>query len=204
DVLPVPAAVPPPPEGVAIDCGSECTAYCDSLPLENPVNIGACESLWGVGLTTTPVAPLEACRRLYADLLGRYPTPSEVSTVCAQPSWGDTVKALQATPEYLLVNQRRWADKLLYNNRAVNFERAFDMDELVGKAFSGLVSWDQFAAVTSAHPVFVRRHNNASDRVSYLFKLFLGRPPYENERSDMARLYRLWNNGYWEHPHIGL
>lgn len=203
DAMPLPAAVEPPPEGTPIDCGPECTAYCDALPLENPVNRGVCELLWGVGLPSRPIDPLEACRRLFADFLGRYPTPGEVSTVCALPSWGETVRALQATAEYKRVNQRRWADKLLYNNRAVNFERAFDMDELVGKAFAGQVSWDQFAAVTSAHPVFVRRHDNASDRASALFKLFLGRPPYENERGDMARLYRLWNNGYWEHPHVG-
>lgn len=204
DALPPPAGVTPPPEDSPIDCDANCAAYCDGLALENPVNIGVCESLWGVGLSPRPLEHFEACRRLFVDFVGRYPSPAEVRTVCAMPSWGETVTALQATPEYRLVNQRRWADKLLYNNRAVNFERAFDMDELVGKAFSGLVSWDQFAAVTSAHPVFVRRYDNASDRVSYLFKLFLGRPPYENERSDMARLYRLWNNGYWEHPHVGL
>jgi len=204
DLLPAPAPVTPPAEGTTIDCGADCTAYCSGLPLQNPVNVGVCEALWGVGLQVQPVNPLEACRRVFADFLGRYPTPGEVSTVCALPTWGDTVRTLQSMDEYALVNQRRWADKLLYNNRAVNFERAFDMDDLVGKAYRGLISWDQFAAVTSAHPVLVRRYDTADDRAAFMFKTFLGRPPYNNERSDMARLYRLWNNGYWEHPHVGV
>jgi hypothetical protein len=203
DALPEARNVRVPGPGQAIDCSSTCQDYCAGLGLENPVNVGICSSMWGVGLQVRPVETLEACRRLYADLVGRYPTPSEIDSVCSLPTWGETVRQLLDTDEYVLVQQRRWADKLLYNNRAVNFERAWDMDDLVGKTYRGFVSWDQFAAVTSAHPVLVRRHDTPGDRAEFLFKLFLGRPPYENERGDMARLYRLWNNGYWTHPHIG-
>ena len=203
DALPTPRDVRAPDPGTAIDCGDACRDYCEGLSLDNPVNRGICPVLWGSGMQTRPVEPLEACRRLYADMLGRYPTAQEIDTVCAQPSWGDTVRALLDTDEFVLVQQRRWADLLLYNNRAVNFERAWDMDDLVGKTFRGRVSWDQFAAVTSAHPVLVRRYDTPGDRAEFLFKLFLGRPPYENERGDIARLYRLWNNGYWDHPYIG-
>jgi len=203
DPRPPPRSIEPPAEGVAIDCNGECLTYCAGLELDNPVNVGLCTSTWGVGLDVRPIEREEACRRLYADFVGRYPSHAEIDSVCAAADWGDTVRQLQATPEYLLVQQRRWADKLLYNNRAVNFERAYDMDELVGKAYRGLVSWDEFAAVVSAHPILVRRYDTGSDRVAFLFKLFLGRPPYENERADLARLYRLWFNGYWEHPHVG-
>lgn len=196
-------AVPPAP-GEPLDCDVGCRSHCDSLDLENPVNEGICSSMWGLGFEHRPVDRAEACRRLYADMLGRFPTPSEVNDTCDQDSWGDVVKTLIDSDEFVLVNQRQWADKLLYNNRAVNFERAFDMDELVGKAYRGKVSWDQFAAVTSAHPIFIRRHDNASDRATALYALFLGRPPYEDERADMARMYTLWNNGYWDHPHLGI
>ena len=204
DAMPTARDVRAPEEGAQIDCPGECRNYCDGLALENPVNIGVCPVLWGVGLNSQPVEPLEACRRLYADMLGRYPSAGELATVCAQPTWGDTVKALLASDEFVLVNQRMWADKLLYNNRAVNFERAYDMDELVGKAYRGLVSWDEFAAVTSAHPMMVRRLDTAADRAELMFKLFLGRPPYIEEKADLARLYSLWSNGYWEHPHVGV
>jgi hypothetical protein len=204
DPLPEPRDVRTPSEDLPLDCTGGCRSYCDSLSLENPVNRGVCASLWGMGMQVRPIRRTEACRRLYADLVGRYPSRREVSSVCSLPTWGETVKELLATDEFVLVNQRRWADKLLYNNRAVNFERAFDMDDLVGKAYEGRVSWDQFAAMTSAHPVVMRRHDTANDRAAFLFRLFLGRPPYENERGDIARLYRLWNNGYWEHPHLGI
>lgn len=205
DAMPSPRDVLPPAPGQPLDCDAECRAYCDGLGLDNPVNAGLCGSAWGVGLALRPVDRAEACRRLYADLVGRFPTPTEIADVCSTDrAWGDVVAALQDTDEYLLVNQRRWADKLLYNNRAVSFERAYDMDELVGKAFRGLVAWDQFAAVTSAHPVVVRRHDTPNDRAEFVFKLFLGRPPYEAERADLGRLYQLWTNGYWTHPHVGV
>lgn len=204
DSLPAAAAVTPPGDGEPTDCDAACRAYCDGLALENPVNVGMCSQLWGVGLETRPIDHSEACRRLFVDFIGRYPSATEVNGVCNGQSFGDTVKHLQAQPEYQLVNQRRWADKLLYNNRTLNVERIYDMDNLVGKTFDGRLSWDQFAAVTSAHPALIRRLDGASDRAGAIFQLFLGRPPYENERSDMARLYTLWQNGYWEHPYIGL
>ncbi|TPV92665.1 MAG: hypothetical protein B7733_24355 [Myxococcales bacterium FL481] len=204
DARPAPADTEPPAPGEPTDCDAACRAYCDALPLENPVNRGMCSQLWGVGLQTRPIDHSEACRRLFVDFVGRYPTATEVNDVCLAQGFGSTVHHLQAQPDYLLVNQRRWADKLLYNNRTVNVERIYDMDNLVGKTYDGRVSWDQFAAVTSAHPAFVRRLDGAADRASALFQLFLGRPPYHNERSDMARLYTLWQNGYWEHPYLGL
>jgi hypothetical protein len=200
DGLPTAADVTP-PEGGAIECDAACRDYCEGLGLENPLNVGACSSLWGVGLSTQVIDRSEACRRLFVDMLGRYPTPGELNDVCDQPSWGDTVKSLMEDPDFIKVQQRRWADLMLYNNRAVSFERAFDMDDLVRKTYEGRVSWDLFAAVTSAHPVLVRRYDNPEDRADALFSLFLHRPPYQYERTDMGRLYNLWTNGYWEHPY---
>jgi len=192
-----------PEEGFSIDCGPGCRDYCDELALQNPVNVGICPSMWGVGMSSRPVDREEACRRLYADMVGRYPTAAELDSTCLLPTWGEVVMALIDSDEFVFHNQRRWADILLYNNRAVNFERAYDMDELVGKTYRGRVAWDEFAAVTSAHPVMLRRRDTAGDRAAFVFETFLGRPPYENERSDLARLYRLWTNGYWEHPYVG-
>jgi len=205
DTIPGPrGVVRAPEEGFTIDCGPGCREYCDAAEFENPVNQGICPSLWGVGLASQPIVPDEACRRLYADMLGRYPTPRELDTTCAQETWGDVVNTLLDTDEFVFVNRRRWADILLYNNRAVNFERAWDMDELVAKAYEGRVGWDEFAAVTSAHPVMLRRRDTGGDRAAFVFETFIGRPPYESERADLARLYRLWTNGYWTHPHVGV
>src|SRR5690606_4099854 len=177
DAMPAPRDVTPPGPGDALDCDAECRAYCDGLGLENPVNAGLCGSAWGVGLALRPVDRAEACRPIHGGLVGRFPTPTEIAEVCGvDRAWGDVVKAVLATDEHVLVNQRRWADELLYNNRAVNFERAYDMDELVGKTYRGRVAWDQFAAVTSAHPVVMRSHDTPGDRGALAFKLFPGRP----------------------------
>jgi len=202
DEAPVPNDVVA-PVAEPILCDANCESYCDNLGLTNPVNRGVCTSLWGVGLASQPVDRRQACRKLYADMIGRFPTPAEVNDICLQDDWGDTVKALLDTDEFILVQQRRWADAMLYNNRAVNIERIYDMDELVRKVYRGLVSWDLFASVAASHPVLTRRYDTAGDRAEAAFKLFLHRPPYEDERSDMGRLYAMWNNGYRDHSHLG-
>lgn len=187
-------------------CDQACQDYCSGLDatLTNPVDRGLCRSLWGVGLDTQPVDVTEACRRLYVDMVGRYPTRAEAEQTCGNRPWGEVVSELIAKPEFVFVNQRLWADALLYNNEAVSVERIYDMDALVGKLYRGLVSYDEFAAVVSAHPVLTRRYDTAGDRAEALFSLFLHRPPFENERADMARMYALWDNGYYDHPTLNM
>lgn len=202
DEPPAPRETEPPLMG-AIECDVLCQSYCEDLELTNPVNRGVCGHLWGAGLATQPIDRRQACRKLYADMIGRFPTTAEINDVCNKDDWGETVKALMATDEFVLVQQRRWADLLLYNNRAVNVERVYDQDDLVRKVYQGYVPWDLFAAVTASHPVLVRRYDTAGDRAEAAFRLFLHRPPYENERSDMGRLYSVWSNGYRDHSHLG-
>lgn len=203
DATPAPREGATPPTGGAIECDVLCQEYCEDLGLTNPVNIGVCPSLWGAGLASEPVDRRQACRKLYADMIGRFPTPAEVNEVCNEEDWSEVVKALMATDEFVLVQQRRWADLMLYNNRIVNVERVFDMDDLVRKAYQGYVPWDLFASVSASHPVLTRRYDTAGDRAEAAFRLFLHRPPYESERSDMGRLYSVWSNGYREHAHLG-
>jgi hypothetical protein len=203
DSLPEAREVVLPDDAVLPDCGQECLDYCDGLDLENPVNRGLCPSLWGAGLEPRPIKTSEACRRLFADMIGRFPTRGEVKEVCDARSWGEVVNELMSRDEFVELNQRRWADRLLYNNEAVSVVRIFDADELVGKLYRGLVSYDQFAAVISAHPVLTRRYATAGDRAEALFWLLMGRPPLGSERSDLARLYNLWHNGYYDHPQLG-
>lgn len=202
DEPPAPRETEPPLEG-PIECDVLCQSYCEDLELGNPVNRAVCGHLWGAGLASQPIDRRQACRKLYADMIGRFPTPSEINTVCNNEDWGETVKALMATDEFVLTQQRRWADLLLYNNRAVNVERIFDADDLVRKVYQGYIPWDLFAAVAASHPVLTRRYDTAGDMAEAAFRLFLHRPPYENERSDMGRLYSIWTNGYRDHSHLG-
>ncbi len=199
DTLPAPRAVPPPDDTRPPDCDGSCVAFCEGAGLQNPVNRGLCRSLWGVGLAHRPVDAGEACRRMAMDLLGRLPTEDEAQGLCAG-GFGAAAQRMLATDEFVRVNQRRAADKFLYSTEVVNVEAIFDMDRLVEKLMRGLIPYDLFAAVVSAHPVLVRRAADPRDRAEALFRHFLGRPPFDNERSDMARLYALWHSGYYDHP----
>lgn len=203
DTLPARRLVTPPPGPAAPDCDATCRAHCDAAALDNPVNRGICEGLWGVGLEPRAVDVAEACRRLYADTIGRFPTLAEVQTQCLSRPWTEVVSDLLATDAFVRNNERRWADRLLYNNEALSPARIYDADLLVQKLYRGLVPYDLFAQVISAHPVLTRRYATSGDRAEALFRLFLGRPPFERERADLARLYVLWDNHYYEHPSFG-
>lgn len=198
--------VPPRSVSAAVDwqdCDAECRAHCDAQAFENPVDRAICPALWGAGLDTRPLVDTEACRRLFIDTSGLLPTYSDIAERCLGRDVGETVLSLIESDEFVFQNQRRWADLLGYNNVAVSVERIYDADKLVGKLYSGLVRYDEFVAVVSAHPVFTRRLNDAADRAEALFTLFVGRPPFANERADMANLYSIWNNGYHDDPLLG-
>lgn len=185
------------------DCNADCQAYCNAQPFQSPLDAGMCSALWGAGYDTRPVVATEACRRVYADMTGRFPTLQEITENCLGRPIEDTVRDLILSDEFVLQNQKRWADALGYNNTAVNLDRIYDADILVGKLYSGFIRYDEFVAVISAHPIFLRRYDTAEDRVAALFDLFVGRPPFSNERADMAKLYALWSNGYHDHRGIG-
>ena len=203
DVLPGALDVPPPDATRPPDCGADCVAFCNGAGLRNPINRGLCRSLWGVGLPHRPIRQAEACRRLFVDMLGRVPTAAEAEATCSG-GWSATVKRLMDSPEFILVQQRRAADRFLYSNEVTSLQAIYDMDRLVEKLHKGRVPYDLFATVVSAHPVLTRRFADAGDKAEALFRHFLGRPPFEHERADMARLYRLWHSGYYDHPQLGM
>lgn len=184
-------------------CDGTCRDYCADLALANPLDAGMCRALWGVGFDTRPVVSSEACRRLHVDLLGALPTKAEAEAACEGKPWGEVAAAMLADERFAFVQQRRWADELRYNNVAISVERIYDADRVVRALYRGEIGYDEFAAIISAHPVLTRRYDTAADRAEALFSLFLGRPPYEHERSDLARLYVHWTNGYYDHPILG-
>lgn len=202
EVTPKPAMRPVPDPMKALVCDAACQDYCRQLNLEHPVHRAICSQTWGMGLSLQPEDRSQACRRVYADMLGRYPRIDEMKS-CQQADWPKLVTKLLASEDFVRTQQRRFADVFLYNNRAVNLERIYDLDELVAKTHRGKVAWDHFAAVVSAHPAFVRRYDSGPDRVDALFRIFVGRPPSDPERSDLSRSYAVWENGYIDHAYLG-
>lgn len=184
-------------------CDEACRSFCASAALENPIHRALCPSIEGRGEQYAPVVPAEACRRLFADTLGRFPTKTEIEETCLGRPMSQVVTALLARPEFLKTQRRIFADLLLYHNEVISTARIWDADDLVAKVHAGLIPWDQFAAIIASHPVLTRRYANPADRAEAAFRLFIGRPPYQNERADLARLYNLWTNDYYEHPGLG-
>ncbi|MCI0569461.1 MAG: hypothetical protein L0Y66_01800 [Myxococcaceae bacterium] len=203
DTPPAPRQVTPPDGTRPPDCDGACLTWCEAQALENPVNRGLCPSLWGVGMSARPINHEQACRRLFVDMTGRLPTQEELGTTCTG-TWGEVVQRLMASDDFIRVNQRRAADRFLYSTQVVSVQRIYDMDRLVEKLHRGLVPYDLFASVASAHPVVTRRYADAGDTVEAVFRLFLGRPPFENEKADMARLFALWGDGYVDHPQLAM
>lgn len=196
DALGMPAALPAP-------CDGACRQHCATSALENPVNQGLCSTLWGAGLEHRPVNLGEACRRVYADVAGHFPNGEELSA-CSSGSWSALVKELLEEEAFVGIQKRRWADTLRYDTQTVSVERIYDADKLVDLLYRGQLAYDHFAALMSAHPVLTRRYNTPGDRVEALFNVFLGRPPFEDERADLGRLYSIWDNGYHDHPDLEL
>lgn len=202
DEVPSPYA---PADGTALtSCDGNCQAYCDSLPLTNPTDVGLCPSLWGLGVSGSPVVETEACRRLFADTLGRLPSYDELASDCLGKDWNEVVGKLLASKDFVRTNRRLWADRLRYDTEAVSVERVFDMDRVVAALYEGRIAYDQFAAIVSAHPVVTRRYDTEQDRAEAAIWTFLGRPPFGNESADLGRLYHLWQNDYYDHPQLGV
>lgn len=204
DAIPAGRSDVVPPADGAVSCDGACRSYCESAGLENPVNAGLCSSLWGQGLAGTAIVETEACRRLWVDTQGVFPTHAEINQQCLGRPWGDVVRELIATEAFVEQNRKLWADRLRYDTTTVSVERIHDMDLIVKAAYEGRISYDHFAAMLSAHPVLTRRHDTEGDRVEALFWLLLGRPPFGKERSDLGRLYHLWLNDYYDHPGLGM
>lgn len=204
DTVPATRNATPPAVGEAPNCDNDCVTHCDEANLQNPINQGACLTSWGVGLSLRPVDGYEACRRVYMDTIGRFPTQNEVENTCIGQPWSRVVSDLIQTQEFTQLCRERWADTFRYNNVAVSVSRIYDLDAIVTRLCDGTLSYGAFVEVAATHPVVTRTKNTAADIAEYVFTTFLGRPPFLDERADFARLYALWQNDYYDNPALGM
>ncbi len=203
DQTPTARLTAPPSAGAPPVCDAACADFCEALDLANPINRGMCRSTWGAGLSTAPVEPYESCRRLYMDLVGRFPSGAEAKKTCIDQGFSQTAATLIESEEYALNCQRKWAERLQLNNEATSILAILDFDLLAERLCKGTIGYDAFAEVAASHPVLTRRFDTPADRAEFAFSLFLGRPPFENERADFARMYQLWTNDYIDSPGLG-
>jgi hypothetical protein len=143
------------------------------------------------GITPVEASKPELCRRLAADLLGRFLTSAEQPSMCAG-SANDIVTRFQNRPEYLHVGQRAWRDRFNSSDVNVDWRYLKDLYEQVDKMQKGQLKYKDFAILAMSHPGFVMNYIQPEDKVKAVFKAFLGRSPTASESSDIASLYRPW------------
>ncbi len=203
DAIPHARMVTPPADGELPNCDGACTTFCTDLNLQNPLNRALCHSAWGVGLDTQPIHTLQACRRLHMDLWGRFPSLAEAKQNCEGNTWSQTVANLLQSDHFVRQCRAHWADQFEYNTTRVSVERIYDLDQIVERLCRGTLAYNRFAEVAASHPVLTRQHDTPGDRAEAAYRIFLGRSPFTNERSDVGRLYAPWDNDYYDSQALG-
>jgi hypothetical protein len=139
----------------------------------------------------------ELCRRLFADLIGRYPSKEEIASECEGRSIDAIAKSLQERPEYLLVAERHWRDRMSVGETELDWRYYRELYARVDDLHRGRLRYDDFAREVSAHPAFFLE----TDRpVNVALSVFWGRPANDAEEAAIAPLYKPWDGQEVEDP----
>lgn len=132
------------------------------------------------------------CRRLFADLIGRYPTRDEVIETCGDRPVEVIVDDLMSRDAHLFLAQRQWRDRLDTLDVIVRFSYLRSLYEEVDKLTRGELLYPAFAERVLAHPGFVGQDFFPAERAKRAFRAFLGRPATDAEANDFGNLFRPW------------
>ena len=144
------------------------------------------------GIHPEQASTAELCRRLGADLLGRYPTADEVHDDCAGRSAEAAAQRFQSTHEYRLASQRAWRDRLETTDVLIDWRILKELYAKVDELSRGKLGYREFAVITMGHPGFVLSHEGPLNAARGAFRAFAGREATEAEAADFAALYRPW------------
>lgn len=142
--------------------------------------------------TPQPEATATLCRRMYADLIGRYPSKAEVDATCEGKTPGQIVDTLMAEPGYLLIAERHWRDRLDTSDATVDWRYLKSLYEVVNQLHTGQLGYADFAIEVLSHPGFMLSEVFAEDRARAAFSAFMGRNASDAEAIDLAGLVRFW------------
>lgn len=142
----------------------------------------------------TPViaSKTEICRRLSADLLGRFATAAEVNDECDGRTVSEIARRFQSRQEYLLLSERRWRDRLRSNDVEQDWRYLKDVYAHVDDLHRGDLRYDDFVLLVSTHPGFMMGVFEPEEKAALAIRAFLGRTASEAEAADFASLYRAW------------
>lgn len=166
---------------------------CDAMPDEHcdhPIDRILIPKLRALDVPIRDATSEELCRRMAIDLLGRGPTPAEV-TACASQDPGAMFDAFTAKPDYLREMRRTWGELFKYDNSNVWGEEIKDLDHRVQQVYAGEVDYAEFATQVAMHPALEALHPDDS-WTTYVWNLFLGRPARQDEIDSMRPFTAAW------------
>lgn len=164
----------------------------DGAANQNAIDVVMAPIYAGEGFTPTEAATGELCRRLAADLLGRYVTADEVETECEGRSVEEIANRFQSRDEYLVVSERHWRDRIDSNDVNTDWRYLKEAYARVDDLHRGELDYDDFAVELAAHPGFHGGVFEPGEKAALAFRVFLGREATAAEIADFAAVYRPW------------
>jgi hypothetical protein len=181
-----PAQTPPP---------ATTTPPATTLPPytgDNPINRALYPRFVAENITPIDADTPELCRRLSADLLGRYPGSPQIQMDCAGKSVDAIVRRFQSRPEYLLLSERHWRDQLDTTDAIVDWRYLKDLYALVDDLHTGKMKYGDFAIAALSHPGLILTEFVPDKIASHAFRAFMGRQATVKEAADLGALFRIW------------
>lgn len=169
-------------------CVGDPPPYAGTHPLDALTH----RTFWRAGHTPVEAPHDELCQRMAVDLLGRSLTRAELATDCTGTTAEAIAAAFQARPEYLVVSERWWRDRLEIDDVASDWRYNKALFARVDALHQGTLRYDAFVPEVLAHPAFVLGDVQAEDRVRRAFRAFFGRDASDGEAAELAALYRPW------------
>lgn len=159
---------------------------------DNPIDAVLAPQFEADGITPVMASTTELCRRLSADLLGRFATRAEVEDDCEGRSVSEIARRFQSRQEYLLRSERHWRDRLRSNDVEQDWRYLKDVYGYVDDLHRGDMRYDDFVLMVSTHPGFMMGVFEPEEKAALAVRAFLGRTATEAEAADFASLYRVW------------
>jgi hypothetical protein len=185
-----PARSTPPPNGTCWPC--------DGPPLPestHPLDLALAPILRARCASIEKAEPHALCRRLFADVLGRYPSLDDVETTCRGRSIDAIITDLQARPEYLLASERYWRRRFGFYVGDFDWRASKDLFALVDALHRSKIGYDEFAIRALMHPAVVEIAGAA-----VALETFLGRSSEDSEFIDLDRLFQIYDVASYTFP----
>jgi hypothetical protein len=185
-----PPVTPPSPAPEGLTCDDQPDPHC-----ANPISRVLVPMLRGAGLPILDASPVEVCRRMAVDLLGRVPTAAEASA-CASQTFAQMADTFMAEDDYARMQARAGGELAQYD---IDFQwpkYTAEVDAMVRDLYRGKTAYADFVTAFVTHPAFFQRHLY-DDWSNAIFNLFLGRAARADEVEGMRPLTYAWNYRYF-------